>query len=185
MGGIIHPLKGFARKAPASPAITDVGQAVNNALLLFNSRIRSEEVALSNHCPEGHTLAWCDPNRLEQVIVNLIGNALDAMREVTVKTLSLSALPTGDGWIRLTVSDTGSGIPEHLLPRLFEPFFTTKPVGIGLGLGLSISQDIVREFHGLLSAENMAEGGARFVLLLPEKGAHEDTPDPAHWPPST
>ncbi|MGH6648019.1 ATP-binding protein [Aquabacterium sp.] len=184
MGGIIHPLKGFARKAPASPAVTDVGQAVNNALLLFNSRIQSEQVTLINHCPEGHTLAWCDPNRLEQVIVNLIGNALDAMREVPLKSLSLSALPTGDGWIRLTVSDTGSGIPEHLLPRLFEPFFTTKPVGIGLGLGLSISQDIVREFHGQLSAENPPEGGARFVLLLPEKSAHDDTPDPAHRPPS-
>ena len=173
MGGIIHPLKGFARKAPASPAITDVGQAVNNALLLFNSRLRSEEVALVNDCPEGHTLAWCDPNRLEQVIVNLIGNALDAMREAPVKTLDLRALSTGDGWIKLTVSDTGSGIPEHLLPRLFEPFFTTKPVGIGLGLGLSISQDIVREFRGQLAVENLAVGGARFVLLLPEKGAHE------------
>ncbi|MDO9006201.1 MAG: ATP-binding protein [Aquabacterium sp.] len=184
MGGILHPLKGFARKAPASPAITDVGQAMNNALLLFNSRLRSEEITLNNDCPEGHTLAWCDPNRLEQVIVNLIGNALDAMREAPLKTLSVSARPTGDGWIRLTVSDTGSGIPEHLLPRLFEPFFTTKPVGIGLGLGLSISQDIVREFHGQLTAENLAEGGARFVLLLPEKGAHEDTPAPAHWPPS-
>jgi C4-dicarboxylate-specific signal transduction histidine kinase len=167
MGSIVHQLKGFARKSPAVGARTDVAQAVNNTLLLFVSRLRSEEVTLHNHCEEGLTLAWCDPNRLEQVIVNLIGNALDAMREAPTKVLTLEAVPEPEGMVTLRVSDTGSGISELLMPRLFEPFVTTKPVGIGLGLGLAISRDIVREFHGELSVHNLPEGGACFTVCLP------------------
>ena len=167
MGSIIHQLKGFARKSPAVPATTDVAQAVNNTLLLFVSRLRAEDVTLVNHCQEGLTLAWCDPNRLEQVIVNLIGNALDAMREAPTRVLTLDAVRTPEGQVVLDVRDTGSGLSPALLPRLFEPFVTTKPVGIGLGLGLSISRDIVREFHGELSAHNLPEGGACFRVSLP------------------
>jgi len=169
MGGILQPLKGFARKSPSIPASTDIAQAAHNALLLFASRLRSEGITLVNHCQEGHTLAWCDPNRLEQVIINLVGNALDAMRDAPEKVLTLAAQGTDDGHVRLTVTDTGSGVPPDMLDRLFEPFFTTKPVGIGLGLGLSISRDIVRDFHGELSAHNRPEGGACFTVTLPEK----------------
>jgi C4-dicarboxylate-specific signal transduction histidine kinase len=103
---------------------------------------------------------------------------------IKIKNVTLSeGEHTGDH-VAITIEDTGVGIPQDVVSRVFEPFFTTKPVGIGLGLGLSISQDIVREFHGQLSAENPPEGGARFVLLLPEKGPHDTPPDPAHKPPT-
>lgn len=182
MGSIIHQLKGFARKSPAVAATTDVAQAVNNTLLLFVSRLPTENVTLVNHCQEGLSLAWCDANRLEQVIVNLVGNALDAMRESPTKVLTLSAAHTPDGQVVLSVSDTGSGISEALMPRLFEPFVTTKPVGIGLGLGLAISRDIVREFHGELSAHNLPEGGACFTVSLPACLNHPASA-PANSPP--
>jgi C4-dicarboxylate-specific signal transduction histidine kinase len=177
MGGIIQPLKSYARKAPATPASTDIAQAVNNALLLFVSRLRSEGVTLINDCQESHTIAWCDPNRLEQVIVNLIGNALDAMRDAPLKTLTIQAHATPQGRVHLSFSDSGAGMAAHILPRLFEPFFTTKPVGIGLGLGLSISRDIVRECQGDLRAENLPEGGARFTVELAQKRLDEPAPD--------
>lgn len=183
MGTIVHQLKGFARKSPAVPRCTDVAQTVSNALLLFASRLRTESVTLHNHCQEGLCLAWCDPNRLEQVVVNLMGNALDAMRDAPTKVLTLVAQRTPDGQVWLSISDTGSGISDALLPRLFEPFVTTKPVGIGLGLGLAISRDIVREFHGDLIAHNRAEGGATFVVQLPALDqAPPAPPAPSHTP---
>ncbi len=167
MGHIVHQLKGFARKSPALASRTDVAQTVSNALLLFVSRLRTEDVTLVNRCQEGLSLVWCDPNRLEQVVVNLIGNALDAMRESSTRTLTIDAQPQPDGTVHLTVSDTGSGISDGLMHRLFDAFVTTKPVGIGLGLGLAISRDIARAFHGDLTAHNLPDGGACFTVHLP------------------
>jgi C4-dicarboxylate-specific signal transduction histidine kinase len=168
MGIIVHQLKGFARKSPAMASSTDVAQTVSNALLLFAARLRTENITLHNHCKEGLCVAWCDANRLEQVVLNLIGNALDAMRESDSRILTIEAQMQADGAsLSLMISDTGSGIAEALMPRLFDAFVTTKPVGIGLGLGLAISRDIVREFHGELRAHNRPEGGACFVVQLP------------------
>lgn len=181
MGDIIQSLKGFARKAPATPVATDVAQAVNNALLLFMARIKKDGVELVNRCEEGQALVWCDPNRLEQVVVNLIGNALDAVRDTDVKRVELHTERGDDQRVRLVVSDSGGGIPADLLPRLFEPFFTTKPRGVGLGLGLHISRDIIRSFRGELLAENRAEGGARFIVSLPEQTEGGTPSLPTAW----
>ena len=117
-----------------------------------------------NHCEPGRAVAWCDQNRLEQVLINLIRNAGDAMADSPTKTLTLAAATTVDG-VELSIADTGCGLPEG--GALFEPFFTTKPPGEGLGLGLAISRDIVREFGGDLRADSRPEGGACFVLHLP------------------
>ena len=180
MGDIVQSLKGFARKAPPQPSSTDLAQAVNNALLLFMSRIRADDVTLVNDCTEGLAQAWCDPNRLEQVIVNLIGNALDAMRGQPTRVLRLHTElvnegPDGGARVLLLVDDTGPGLTPELQERLFAPFFTTKPHGHGLGLGLAISRDIIRSFSGELRADNRPEGGARFTIDLPERHPH-DTP---------
>ena len=178
MGEIVQSLKGFARKAPPQPRSTDLAQAVNNALLLFMSRIRQEDVTLVNDCPEGLAQAWCDPNRLEQVLVNLIGNALDAMRGQPERTLHLHTALDVEGRVRLMVDDSGPGLSPELQDRLFAPFFTTKPHGHGLGLGLAISRDIIRSFSGELSADNRPEGGARFTVVLPERHPHDPSPAP-------
>ncbi|KDB51447.1 histidine kinase [Sphaerotilus natans subsp. natans DSM 6575] len=187
MGQIIQPLKGFARKSAAVPAATDVAHAVANALFLYDQRLRREGVEVRNLCVPGEVVAWCDPNRLEQVLINLIGNAADAMKDSPVRRLLISAGPDaaardGEPPLRLDVVDSGPGVPESVRARLFEPFFTTKEAGVGLGLGLAISRDIVREFHGELEASNCPEGGACFTLRLPlppgEATADPDTVSP-------
>ena len=165
MGRIITPLKTFARKSPAIPAPTDVAHAVGAALFLLDQRLSTSGVTVDNRCEAEQTIAWCDQNRLEQVLINLIRNAADAMADSAHKTLTIEATPDADGSLELSIADTGCGLPDA--GALFEPFFTTKPAGEGLGLGLAISRDIVREFGGDLRAENRPEGGARFILNLP------------------
>jgi two-component system C4-dicarboxylate transport sensor histidine kinase DctB len=171
MGKIIQPLKSFARKSRSTPELSDVGRAVANALFLFDSRLRTGGIVVSNDCPPGRTTAWCDPNRLEQVLVNLIGNAADAMENSPVKRLSIrtteSTGATGQAEIRIEVADTGTGFAADAFAQIFEPFFTTKSSGAGLGLGLTISRDIARECRGDIEAAPGADGGARFILRLP------------------
>jgi two-component system C4-dicarboxylate transport sensor histidine kinase DctB len=167
MGGIIMPLKTFARKSPAVSAAVDVGQAVDSALFLFEARLKKLGVTVERKVSESARVAWCDQNRLQQVLVNLIGNALDAMADEPEKRLLFITEPASSGQVALAVSDSGSGFSETAVEHLFEPFFTTKQPGEGLGLGLTISRDILRDFGGDLLAGPAPGGGARFVILLP------------------
>lgn len=166
-GGIITPLKTFARKSPAVSAPVDVAQAVDAALFLFDARLKKLNATVERKFGPNSEIAWCDQNRLQQVLVNLIGNAIDAMAESPERRLSFSAECDPSGQVALAVSDTGSGFSEVALAHLFEPFFTTKQPGEGLGLGLTISRDILRDFGGDLLAGPAPGGGARFVILLP------------------
>ena len=175
MGRIITPLKTFARKSPAIPAPADLAHAVGAALFLLDQRLAKADITVTNHCEPGRDIAWCDQNRLEQVLINLIRNAADAMADAEHRELLIEAGPDEAGHIVLSIADSGSGLPEN--GQLFEPFFTTKPAGEGLGLGLAISRDIVREFGGELTAENRPEGGARFILQLPAAPGENPLPD--------
>jgi two-component system C4-dicarboxylate transport sensor histidine kinase DctB len=112
--------------------------------------------------------ALCDSNRLQQVLVNLFSNALDAMEMAGSSPRQLVVEGGCDGArVLITVTDSGPGIPDDVRAHLFEPFFTTKPQGKGLGLGLAISEQIVRESGGRLRAESPPEGGACFIIDLP------------------
>ena len=102
---------------------------------------------------------------IKQVLLNLITNALDAMKEVDEPELSVTVERDGDV-VRLIVEDNGTGLPSKHREEIFDPFFTTKDVGEGLGLGLSISFNILKDFGGSIAAENRAGGGARFTLAL-------------------
>lgn len=166
MGAIIEPLKGFARKSKAQPRAARVATAVHNALFLYQQRIRNEQVTVRNATADSPLAAWCDPNRLEQVLINLIGNALDAMRDQPQRALWIDAFAQ-DGRVALRVRDQGPGLDPALRDRVFEPFFSTKSAGGGLGLGLAISRDIAREAGGELEADNHPDGGACFTLWLP------------------
>jgi len=170
MGEIIVPLKTYARKSPARPRPVDVAHALRNALFLLDQKLRRADVEVDNRCAPQSALAWCDQNRLEQVLVNLVGNAVDAMSESAIRRLRLEAEPGGAGRLLLRVIDSGPGLSADALAHVFEPFFTTKPAGVGLGLGLAISQDIIRDFGGDLSAANHPDGGAVFTLDLPAAG---------------
>lgn len=171
MGGIITPLKGFARKSQPLAVAVDIGQAVANTLFLYGLPLRQGGIEVDNRCGLDQVFAWCDANRLEQVLINLVGNAIDAMANAPVRRLTLRAALQHDGGgaarICIDVFDTGSGLSEQAQQQIFEPFFTTKPRGAGLGLGLAISRDIVHEFDGEIEGTNRADGGAHFRLQLP------------------
>lgn len=165
MAALTGHLKTFARNSPGGLRERLVlDDAIDHALLLLEVRIRQDRVqVLRQRVPQ----AWVegDAIRLEQVVVNLMHNALDAMRGSPLRELRIAISRSGSDWL-LTVADSGGGIaPEHL-PHVFEPFFTTKPVGEGLGLGLAVSYGIVRELGGQLEAGN-AGSGAVFSLRLP------------------
>ena len=170
MARIIDPLKSFSRKSSSRPEATDVGRIVEQALFLFQLRLRHEQVETDNRCEPGRWIAWCDANRLEQVLVNLVGNALDAMRDAPRKTLQITAELRPDQVppaIAIQVQDTGKGLSEADFAHLFEPFYTTKATGAGLGLGLVICRDIAAEFKGGLTAHNAPGAGACFTLTVP------------------
>ncbi|MGZ5202268.1 MAG: ATP-binding protein [Telluria sp.] len=168
MGLLTGQLRQFARKADAIPSAVAVEEVVTAALFLVERRIAQEQVGfrMSTHPRDLHAL--CDSNRLQQVLVNLFSNALDAMEMAGSSPRELVVEAGRDGErVRITVSDSGPGIPEDVRMHLFEPFFTTKPQGKGLGLGLAISEQIVRECGGRLWAESPPGGGARFIIDLP------------------
>jgi two-component system C4-dicarboxylate transport sensor histidine kinase DctB len=164
MAALTGHLKTFARKSPSGlRERVDLAGVVDQALLLLDARLREERVS----CVLDLTRpAWVrgDAIRLEQVLINLLRNALDAMSDKPLKRLEIRIADEGERW-RLTVGDSGGGIREEHLSSVFDPFFTTKPVGDGLGLGLAVSYAIVHELGGRLSAENM-NNGAHFFFCL-------------------
>jgi len=172
MAGIVKNLKIFARKQAPYAAATPVAPLFDDALALLAGRIDELEVTVARDLPSEPLLALGQPLGLQQVLVNLIGNALDAMAESPRRELRLAAGRDGDGvWLR--VRDSGPGLPEGQAARLFDPFFTTKEIGEGLGLGLSISYGIVKSLGGSIRAADHPEGGAEFTIRLPAATAPE------------
>jgi len=166
MGLITSQLRTFARKSSGQLQPVALCRALDNALALLEPRLRQAEAEIVRHCPLPEPWARCDANRLEQVLVNLIGNALDAMDGQPAPRIEFDCTGS-DGQARLSVRDHGPGLAEEALAHLFEPFFTTKAAGVGLGLGLTISAGIVRDFGGSLSGANHPDGGAVFTLQIP------------------
>ena len=165
MAALTGHLKTFARKSPSGlRERLDLACVVDQALLLLDARIREERVS----CVLDLTRpAWVrgDAIRLEQVLINLLRNALDALSDKPLKRLEIRIEAENSQW-RLSVADSGGGIADEHLGNIFDPFFTTKPVGDGLGLGLAVSYAIVHESGGRLCAENL-NNGAQFFFSLP------------------
>lgn len=165
MAGLTSHLKTFARKSPAGLSERlRLGDVLEQALQLLAPRIRGEQVELRCET-DANAVVLGDAIRLEQVLLNLLHNALDAMAHTSHRRLGVT-IQREDGCCVLCVTDSGGGIAEEHLGNVFDPFFTTKPVGQGLGLGLAVSYGIVREFGGTLEAANTDEG-ALFTLRLP------------------
>ena len=196
MGKITNQLKLFVGRARPRSARAPLARALRNVLALLQKRLQGVDVTLtvveneagaqtqtrtrfdpSDEHPE--LIANCDDLRLEQVLINLLGNALDATGDLGEGNLAAgrpsvtATLPrieieieAAAATLSISVHDNGPGIPDDVLPRLFEPFFTTKEMGQGLGLGLAISSSIARDAGGSLVARNAPDGGALFVLTL-------------------
>jgi len=167
MGGITGKLKSFARKSSAGLAPASIHTAIANALVLVERRIELDKVAFTLDIGQDDIYALCDSNRLEQVLLNLMSNALDALDTLergARREMSVSAAETPAS-VLIRIRDSGPGLSDEAHARLFEPFFTTKPQGEGLGLGLAISEQIIRDFGGSLRAERL-EAGACFIIEL-------------------
>ncbi len=170
MAALTGHLKTFARKSPAGlRQRLSLAEVLEQALQLLSPRIRSEQVEVFRQVP-AEAMVSGDAIRLEQVLINLLHNALDAMSGRPQRRLRILCQLAGDSW-QLSVGDNGGGIPSEHLDQVFEPFFTTKPVGQGLGLGLAVSYGIVRDMGGTLEVSN-DEHGAVFTLTLPAAEAH-------------
>lgn len=165
MAAITRSLKGFARRASGTLGAVSAAAAVGQALALLEARLRRDSVTVDTDLPPTPLLVTGEDVRLQQVLVNLIGNAADAMRASPRRHVRIALAAEGEEAV-LTVRDSGPGIAEADLPRIFVPFFTTKEAGDGLGLGLSISHGIVEDFGGSLTAANHPEGGALFTIRL-------------------
>ena len=140
--------------------------AVHAAVELTQYAARQAGVTMSESVAEGLPAVMGHVGRLEQVLVNLIINARDAGGS-TIGVSARSLLRDGRAFVQIAVEDSGPGISATILPQLFEAFVTTKPRGIGTGLGLRICRRIVEEMNGTITAANLAEGGARFEVVLP------------------
>ncbi|PXX76097.1 sensor histidine kinase [Rivihabitans pingtungensis] len=168
-GRIVRQLKSFARQEAATPQPVSVASAIHHALMMLEPR-RRELQAMFHVEPCGDLQLLAEAGRLEQVLVNLLRNGLDAMHGQTAPQLHVRAWAEG-AMAHIAVRDHGPGLSADAQRRLFEPFYTTKPAGEGLGLGLAISLTIVESYGGALNAHNMADGGAEFVLSLPTSDA--------------
>jgi signal transduction histidine kinase len=167
--GIIQKLLSFARESDFLLQETNLPALVADAIAISLSREKRPDVQIETSIAEDlPPLLLLPANELEQVFINLIGNALDAMED-TGGTVSISLALAGER-IVVTVSDTGPGIPENDLPRIFDPFFTTKPIGQGTGLGLSISYGILKKIGGDIRVDNLPGRGARFRFTVPVSG---------------
>ncbi len=141
----------------------DLARVVEEALLILQANLRDARLKVVRDLQPAPTVG--NANQLQQVVVNLLLNAIQAVAERG--TVILHTGPGAPGRVQVSVSDDGPGIPPELVERIFEPFFTTKPEGQGTGLGLSICYRIAEEHGGLIRLESPPEGGARFVVDLP------------------
>jgi two-component system C4-dicarboxylate transport sensor histidine kinase DctB len=165
-GRIVRQLKSFARREADTPQAVNVAATIEHALLIVEPRRRESaaQIAVAPFAPALTVIA--EAGRLEQVLVNLLLNALDAMHDQPAPRVEV-AVRAASGQVVIDVRDHGPGIPDEVRGHLFEPFYTTKPAGAGLGLGLAISLTIVESYGGTLTARNAPDGGAIFVLSLP------------------
>ncbi len=163
MGAITKQLKSYARKGGDAFAPLDMRDAVNSALSMMEPQLKRRHVEITKTMPREPVMVLGDRVRVEQVIINLFRNALDATK--TVKDPQIDILLAAGETALLTVRDNGAGIED--LDSLFEPFYTTKQAGDGVGLGLAISSGIVNDLGGRLTARNAAVGGAVFEVQLP------------------
>jgi two-component system C4-dicarboxylate transport sensor histidine kinase DctB len=163
MGAITRQLKSYARKGGDALEPLDMRNAVSGALAMMEPQLKVRVVRINRSVPRAPVMVMADRLRLEQVIINLLRNALDALREVEAPQIDLT-LTMGETAL-LTVADNGPGLADP--EQVFEPFYTTKKPGEGTGLGLAISLGIIADFGGRMTATNSEEGGAVLRISLP------------------
>jgi C4-dicarboxylate-specific signal transduction histidine kinase len=163
---IISHLRTFGRAAPATREPILLRQVIERALSLLQEQLRLREVEVTLDLGPEEPVVVGNPIQLEQVFINLLTNARDAVADTSRKAIRISGSVVS-GAVEVAVADTGYGIPPELERRIFDPFFTTKEVGKGMGLGLSITYGIIKEHGGTISVVSSPGEGAAFLIHLP------------------
>jgi len=175
-GEIVKNLLTFARATPMNYEPADVNAVIGRCVRLVQHKFELANIELHLDLAPDLPLVLCDPAQVEQVILSLVLNAIDAMPKGG--NLSLRSRAPGDlPEVRIEVQDDGAGIPAEVAPRLFEPFFTTKEGAHGLGLGLAISQSIIERHQGRIEVASEPGHGTLFTIILPTRGAPVVTAD--------
>ena len=159
---IVQNLKSFARVDEEAYKFADINDCIESTLNIVWNELKYKTTVKKEY--GDIPLTGCYPQQLNQVIMNILVNAAQAIEkqgDITIKTWN------GDGSIYVSISDTGSGIPEDKLSRIFEPFFTTKEVGKGTGLGLSICFEIVKKHNGEITVDSEEGKGTVFTIRIP------------------
>jgi signal transduction histidine kinase len=162
---IAHGLLSFAREGSVERGPVDLNQIVEETLLLMEREVGKSGVAIRQALTPNLAPIYGDGNALQQVVMNLLTNARDAVGSGGEISLATDSVPGRPDTARLTVRDTGPGISPDVLPRIFDPFYTTKVEGTGLGL--SISYGIVRDHKGTIDVESSPGRGTTFILTFP------------------
>lgn len=163
---IINNLLDFARaRKSAEMEKQDIVRIVNDSLNLVASQLRITNIKLNKDIPERSFFVNGNRSKLEQILISIITNAIQAMKDSGTLTVSVS--PDANKNMLIKISDTGKGIPETDLKNIFEPFFTTKPPGEGTGLGLAVTLTLVTEHKGEIDVESKAGEGTTFTIKLP------------------
>ncbi|GAW92012.1 sensor histidine kinase [Calderihabitans maritimus] len=161
---ITQNLLNFARQSEWQPQELSVNSVIEDALALLEYQFKQADIVIEKKLEPQLPPVLADRLQLQQVFVNLFQNALDAMDKSGRLTISTSL---EENYIKVTVSDTGCGIPEEQLPKIFDPFFTTKPAGVGTGLGLSICYGIISRLKGRIKVTSQTGKGTTVTVCLP------------------
>ncbi len=166
---IINHLREFGRKGDFRVYPVDLNEPIRDVFTIMGEQFRLRDIEVNLDLDKAIPKIMAGRNRLEQIFLNLMTNARDAMKErgmEDVKKITVTTYPEGD-LVVAEVSDTGKGIPERIQEKMFEPFFTTKEVGKGTGLGLSITYGLVRDFKGGIDVESTLDVGTTFRVRFP------------------
>ncbi|WP_068817780.1 GAF domain-containing protein [Phormidesmis priestleyi] len=193
---IVLSLRNFSRLDQAEVKFVNIHEGIDSTLMILQHRTKASsgrgEIEILKHYGE-LPLVECFAGQLNQVLMNLIANAIDTIQDQhdrqiasglapTPGVITLATQQTNDDWIQISVKDTGCGILDDVKPKIFDPFFTTKPIGSGTGLGLSISYQIIEKHSGKLWCQSQLEEGSEFVIEIPIK---QVMPDQTLSKPST
>ena len=171
---IVRNLLSFSRQEKETHSPAEIRDIIDNSLSLVGSLLRKDQITLDLDIPDDLPQVKCRSQQIQQVIMNLLTNAHDALNErypeydedKIIRITARAFEKDGEDWIRTTIEDHGVGVPEDIAQRIFDPFFTTKSRAEGTGLGLSISFGIVREHHGELTVESVPGEYTRFHMDL-------------------
>jgi PAS domain S-box-containing protein len=185
VASIVRDLRTFARADDGVRGPVDVRAALEAALNIAGNEIKQKATLIRDY--ELVPPVEANPNRIEQVLLNLLLNAVQSLPPDAQGQEIRASLRTGAGQVAIIIEDTGSGIPEDLLGKIFDPFFTTKPVGVGTGLGLPICRSIVRGLGGEITVRSTPGQGSQFTVTLPASSGRVpekiERPRPASVPP--